>query len=108
MASKKKPQESGKAPKNEQPEWVRVVEGFLTAVTGAFTGSVRAQAEALAEDAEKRIARLMVVAFLGILGFVYATVALIEFLTAYFIPAPWSYLIVGLLLIVAALAYSKR
>ena len=107
MASKKKPAEEKRAP--EQPEWVRVVEGFLSALTGALTGSVRVQAEAFAEDAEKRIARLMVVSFLGILGFVYATVALIRFLTVYFsLATPWSYLIVGLLLIVAALAYSKR
>lgn len=108
MASKKKSQADTKE-SEPQPEWVRVLEGFLSAVTGALTGSVQAQAEAFAEDAEKRIARLIVVAFLGSLGFIYATIALIRLFSEYFsLATPWSYLIVSLLLIVAALVYSKR
>lgn len=108
MASTKKPREADKG-SNEAPQWAQIVEGFLSAVVGAFTGSVRAQAEEIAHDAERRISRLIVVAFLGVLGFVYCTIALVQLMTRYFsLATPWSFLIVGLLLSVVALAYSKR
>lgn len=107
MARKKNPQEPEKSP--EQPQWAQILEGFFSAIAGALTGSVTMRANEIAHDAEKRLSRLAFIALLGVTGFVYVTIAFINILRVHFgLAVQWSYLIVGLLLIIAALAYSKR
>lgn len=107
MASKKKPQETEKSP--EQPHWTQLLEGFFSAIAGAFTGTVSARANELAHDAEKRLSKLALIGVLGATGFVYVTISLVHILRAHFgLAMQWSYLIIGLVLIIAALAYSKR
>lgn len=107
MASKKKPQEPEKTP--EQPHWTQLLEGFFSSIAGALTGAVRVQADEIAHETEQRVTRLAFIGILGVTGFVYVTLALIHLLRTHFgLAMPWSYLIIGLLLIIAALAYSKR
>ena len=88
---------------------MRLIEEFVSAVTGVLTGSVTARANEIAHDAERRLTRLAVLAVLGVTGFVYVSIALVHILRAHFgLAMQWGYLIIGLILIIAALAYSKR
>lgn len=86
-----------------------LIEEFVSAVTGVLTGSVTARASEMAHEAERRLTRLAILAVLGVTGFVYVSIALVHILREHFgLAVEWGYLVIGLILIVAALAYSKR
>jgi hypothetical protein len=107
VASKKKSQEPEQH--DEQPQWMHIIEEFVSTVTGVLSGSVATRANEMVHDAEERLTRLAVLAVLGVTGFIYVSIALIHILRLHFsLAIEWGYLIIGLVLIVAALAYSKR